>query len=123
MSSILALSDTRRHFMYRSDTDMRKSFDGLCGIVRNQLGMSLMEGDLFIFLNRNRTHIKLLLWEHNGFSLFYRRLENGTFEVPVGNHDERSVQISAEQLLFMLRGIALKKLEQPIIYQQVRTNC
>ena len=69
-----------RYYIYREATDMRKSFDGLCGLVSGRLGKSPMSGDVFIFINKSRNRIKLLRWEPGGFVLFYKRLERGTFE-------------------------------------------
>ena len=79
MSGILNLSDQRRYHIYRKETDMRKGFDSLCGIVRNELRQEVMSGDAFIFINRTRTHVKLLLWETDGFTIVYRRLGKGAF--------------------------------------------
>ena len=62
---------------------MRKGFNLLCGIVVNELGRQVMQGDAFIFINKTaRTHLKLLVYEQGGFTIFYRRLEKGAFEVP-----------------------------------------
>jgi transposase len=123
MSSILALSDTRKHYLYRKETDMRKSFDSLCGIVSNELGRRVVDGDIFIFINKPRTHLKLLLWERGGFTLFYRRLEQGTFEIPAFDHDAKSMQLSADQLMFMLKGISLKEISYRKTYQQPAAVC
>ena len=71
-----------RYYLYREPTDMRKGFDGLCGLVNDRLGENPMSGDVFIFLNKQRDRIKLLRWEPGGFVLFFKRLERGTFELP-----------------------------------------
>ncbi len=88
---------------------MRKSFDGLCGLVTNELNMAIKLDDIFIFFNKRQTHVKLLQWEGDGFSLYYKRLESGTFEMPgcmqVGTHSV----ISNRQLMLILQGISLKK--------------
>jgi len=123
MSGILALSDTRTHYLYRKETDMRKSFDSLCGIISNELGKRVQDGDIFIFINKPRTHLKLLLWERGGFTLFYRRLEQGTFEIPAFDHDAKSMQLSADQLMFILKGISLKEISYRKTYQQQATVC
>src|SRR5881227_562185 len=60
MSSLLHLTDQRRYHLYRKETDMRKGFDSLCGIVCNELDKRVTDGDAFIFINKPRTHIKLL---------------------------------------------------------------
>lgn len=117
MSSILSLSDNRRYHLYRKETDMRKSFDSLCGIVSSELNQNVMKGDVFIFINKLRTHLKLLVWETGGFSLFYRRLEQGTFELPAFDHDCRSMAVSADELNFILKGISLKDIKYRSRYQ------
>ncbi len=83
---------------------MRKSFDGLCGLVRSEMDRDPLSGDVFIFLNRRRTHIKLLVWDRSGFVLYYKRLEEGTFELPATH------QISWDRLVMMLEGVSMKKL-------------
>ena len=117
MSSLLALTDSRRYHLYRKETDMRKSFDSLCGIINNELDKNVMAGDVFIFINKLRTHLKLLVWESGGFSLFYRRLEQGTFELPAFDHDCRSMAVSADQLNFILKGISLAAIKYRSRYQ------
>jgi transposase len=117
MSSLLTLTDGRRYHLYRKETDMRKSFDSLCGIISNELDKNVMAGDVFIFINKLRTHLKLLVWETGGFSLFYRRLEQGTFELPVFDHDCRSLAVTADQLNFILKGISLKHVKYRSRYQ------
>jgi transposase len=107
MSSIVHLTDQRRYHLYRKETDMRKGFNTLCGIIQNELGRQVMSGDAFIFINRPRTHLKLLLWEHDGFTIVYRRLEQGTFEVPAFNLDQESLSLTADQLHCILKGIKL----------------
>jgi hypothetical protein len=110
MSSILGLSPTRKYHLYRKETDMRKSFDSLAGIITNELGKEIVDGEVFIFINRARTHLKLLLYEQGGFSLFYRRLSKGTFELPPFDHDCRSMAVTCDTLGFILKGIALKSI-------------
>ncbi|GAC1420270.1 MAG: IS66 family insertion sequence element accessory protein TnpB [Flavisolibacter sp.] len=111
MSTILHLSDHRNYFLYRKETDMRKGFDSLCGIISGELGRQVTGGDAFIFINRPRTHLKLLLWEPDGFTIVYRRLEKGAFEVPQFNLDQDSLQITSDQLHFILKGIKISSLK------------
>ena len=117
MSSLLTLTDSRRYHLYRKETDMRKSFDSLCGIINNELDKNVMAGDVFIFINKLRSHLKLLVWETGGFSLFYRRLEQGTFELPAFDHDCCSMAVSADQLSFILKGISLTAIKYRSRYQ------
>jgi len=123
MSGLINLSEQRKYHLYRKETDMRKGFDSLCGIIRNELGEQLMNGDAFIFINRPRTHLKLLLWEKGGFTIFYRRLEKGTFEVPAFNLDAKSMQLTCDQLNFILQGILLRAIKYRKRYQHNAMNC
>lgn len=123
MSSILHLTDHRRYYLYRKETDMRKGFDSLCGIIRNELNKQLMNGDAFIFINKPRSHLKLLVWEHGGFTIVYRRLEKGTFEVPAFNLDDDTLCITSDQLHFILQGIALKAIKYRNRYQHIAVDC
>lgn len=123
MSSLLHLTDQRRYHLYRKETDMRKGFDSLCGIIQNELGRQVMSGDVFIFINKPRTHIKLLVWEQDGFTIVYRRLEKGTFEVPAFNLDQDSQTITADQLHCILKGITLSSVKYRKRYQHSSPDC
>jgi transposase len=103
---MLALMPSCRYFFYRKQADMRKGFDGLSGIVRNALQKDPLTGDIFIFTNRRRNQIKLLLFEGDGFSLYHKRLERGTYEIPDGNQDH--MELRHDQLQFILQGVLLK---------------
>lgn len=118
MSSLIVLGNHRCYHLYRKETDMRKGFNQLCGIVTNELGRRVTQGDAFIFINRHRTHLKLLVYEHGGFTIFYRRLEKGAFEVPAFNLDEKSMQLTADQLHFILQGISLQTIKYRKRHQQ-----
>lgn len=87
---------------------MRKSFDGLCGLVVNGLGQDPMNGDVFVFINRPRNRIKLLRWEPGGYVLFYKRLEKGTFELPPWDRLRRSALMSYGELAMMVTGISMR---------------
>jgi transposase len=111
MSQLFNTPESLKYHLYRKETDMRKSFNGLSGLVRNELGKQVKNGDVFIFINKSRDSFKMLLWEKGGFSLGYRKLDVGTFEVPQFNLDDKSMQITADQLQFILKGIALKEIK------------
>lgn len=119
---MLVLTTTRQYFLYRPATDMRKSFDSLAGIVREDLQGNPISTDVFIFLNRNRTHIKLLSWEGDGFSLYYERLEKGAYELPVPGREDSKAIVSYGQLLLMLQGISLKQVRYRKRYMQATVN-
>ena len=97
-----------RYFLYCKPIDIRKSFDGLCGLVSGKLGKDPMSGDVFIFINKHRNHIKLLRWEEGGFVIFYKRLEQGTFELPIGRLSELSACIDYGELAMIITGISMK---------------
>lgn len=106
---MLAINITERYLLYRKPTDMRKSFSGLSGLVTNELKMPLHVGDVFIFLNKRRTHLKLLQFEGDGYSIYYKRLEQGTFELPAFSAHQLHAVITCQQLILILQGISLKK--------------
>lgn len=108
---MLYLSDLRSYYLCCVPTDMRKGFDGLCGIVTSGLQMDALNEAVFIFFNRKRNQLKLLLWEGDGFAIYYKRLEKGTFETPVANDGVSSVSITARQLQFILQGISLQTIQ------------
>ena len=86
--------------------DFRKQHDGLVAIVREQLGADPLDGSLFAFFNRRRDRIKLLVWDRNGFWLFYKRLERGTFE-GLRSSDAKRLTLSRAELSMLLDGIEL----------------
>lgn len=104
---MFALGNTLSYHLYRGHCDMRKSFDGLCGIVRNELGRQPGSGEVFVFVNRRRTHIKLLHWQRGGFVLYYKRLESGSFPAPLTGGD--TTRISWTDLALMIEGIRVEK--------------
>ncbi|MGB3063042.1 IS66 family insertion sequence element accessory protein TnpB [Sphingobacterium thalpophilum] len=85
--------------------NMRKSFDGLCGLVSSGMQRQATSGEVFVFLNRSRTHVKLLHWEQDGFVLYYKRLERGTFLAP----DTKNSELSWSDLVLMVEGIQVVK--------------
>lgn len=99
---MVSFGSTLRYYVYRGDTDMRKSFDGLQGLVVNHLGRTGLEGEVYVFFNRRRTQVKLLVWDRSGFVLYYKRLERGTFEAV-----DREGLVSWEDLQMLLEGIEL----------------
>lgn len=107
---MLHLSSSCNYYLYCGRTDMRKSFDGLCGIIKSQLSLNALSGSVFIFMNRRRTQVKLLLWEGDGFAIYYKRLEKGTYELPVSTGSPATVVLDARQLQFILQGVSLRKI-------------
>lgn len=99
--------------MYRSACDMRKGYDGLSGLVRNEFKLNPLCGDVFIFLSKQRNKIKLLHWQGDGFVIYSKRLEKGTFELPKDN----ALEITAHELQFILDGIKLSSIKKRMRYE------
>lgn len=95
-------------YLYATATDMRKSFDGLSGLVRSEFGHEPHDGSLFLFINRRRDRLKALHWQPGGFVLWYKRLESGTFE-SIRNSDGKSViTLDSTELAMLISGISLQ---------------
>lgn len=107
---MLHLSSSSTYYLYHGHTDMRKGFDSLCGMVQSQMSLDALSGSVFIFMNRRRTQVKLLLWEGDGFGIYYKRLEKGTYELPIVNSPSSTLILEARQLQLILQGISLKKI-------------
>jgi transposase len=110
-------------YLYREATDMRKSFDGLCGIIQYRLGQNPMNGDVFIFLNKPRNRIKLLRWEPGGFVLFYKRLEQGTFEKIPHFGNSLAYLMEYAELAMMVTGISMKNTKKRKRFSQQNFVC
>lgn len=87
---------------------MRKSFNGLTGLVSNELKKNPGAGDAFIFVNKRRDKLKLLVWDLSGYLIYYKQLESGTFEIPIYRKGDKSVIIDRSELMMILEGIQLK---------------
>jgi transposase len=109
---MLHLSKQQGYWLYKEDTDMRKGFDSLYGIVKDKMQKDIFLGDIFIFINKRRNQIKLLHWEGDGLSMYYKRLEKGTYELPREMDKEDSVKMSSDQLQFILSGIVLNSIKK-----------
>ena len=114
---MFGLGDHLRYYLYNGPADMRKGFDGLGGLVRSHLGGDPMDGSVWIFANRRRDRIKLLHWQHGGFVLYYKRLESGTFEVPVAKGG-RSVLTHAA-LAMLVGGVSAKDIKYRKRYRKI----
>lgn len=99
----MLLSLPKRIFLYSQSVDMRKGFDGLSGIVVQQMRADVLSGDAYVFVGRRRDRLKLLVWESSGFVLYYKRLEAGTFRLPTGK--QVSVELSPTELWALLEGL------------------
>src|SRR4051794_33703467 len=113
---MLHLSSSCSYYLYAGNTDMRKGFDSLSGIVSSLMQLNALDGSVFIFMNKKHNQVKLLLWEGDGFALYHKRLEKGTYELPSATKESSSIAISAQQLQFILQGVSLKKIQFRVRY-------
>lgn len=95
-------------YLARGSTDLRKSIDGLAVIVKEEFDLDPFSPCLFVFCNRQRDKLKILHWDHNGFWLYYRRLEGGTFQWPSENNSV-PLKINPRQLRWLLDGLSLEQ--------------
>jgi transposase len=100
---MFSLNSSQRYYLYTKPTDMRKSFDGLSGLITNELGRHPDFGDVYVFVNKRRTHIKLLHLEPGGFILYYKRLEKGRLSLP--KITGKSQVVTWSDLVLIIEGI------------------
>lgn len=120
---MLHISAACRYYLYSGVTDMRKGFDSLCGIITSSMKQNALNGSVFIFFNRKHNQVKLLLWEGDGFAIYYKRLEKGTYEVSVNGDNNTSVSVTHQQLQLILQGISLTSVRRRKRYQHLPQNC
>lgn len=114
---MLHLSSSHEFHLHTLATDMRKSFDGLCGVIHNSFGRSPRSGEVFAFINKRCDKLKLLHWQGGGFMLYYKRLEEGTFELPVYGLEDGWVSLGYTQMVMMVDGISIKNVKKRKRYQ------
>ena len=116
---MISLSAATRIFIVPGATDMRKSFNGLYGIVQQQLAQDPASGHVFVFCNQARTRIKLLIWDGSGLWVCAKRLEQGKFSWRWSAKDAGSLTIAHEQLSLLLGGIDLRQTRAKRWYRKV----
>ena len=110
---MFALTPQHRFWLYRQSCDMRKGFNGLSGIVRNELNSDPLNGDVFVFINRARTTMKLLVFDTDGYLLYHKRLAKGSFQQLPDQAGDNSLAatINYQRLQLLLRGVDLRHLK------------
>ena len=98
------LASSTRILLCTRPQDMRRSFDRLAAVVREELGEEPQSGALYVFVGKSRTRVKVLWWERNGYCLLYKRLHRALFAVPDGG-DERAVALDRRALAELLAGV------------------
>ena len=121
---MISPSGSLRVFVCTQPADMRKSFDGLCGMAQEVMKQNPLSGHLFLFRNRNRDRLKILYWDRDGLAIWYKRLEKGTWQFPTDvkkrttatdsaqSDPTLSAEITREELSLLLDGIDLRSVER-----------
>jgi len=111
-----SLPPSVRIFVYLPPTDLRRSFDGLAGLVAGALGEDPLWGHLYVFHNRRADLIKILYWDRSGYCIWAKRLERGTFLFPALK--ENRVEMQSSDLMLILEGIDLSSAKRRRRYQR-----
>jgi transposase len=114
---VFGLGPATKIYVALGATDLRKGFDGLYGIVRDQLGLEVRTGHLFLFCNARRNRLKILYWDGTGLWNCAKRLERGCFSWPVAQDQSDPVTLSHEELSLLLGGIDLRRTRQKDWYR------
>lgn len=110
---MLTLPSSVRVYLAAAPVDLRRGHDGLAAIVRNEWKLNPFEGHLFVFLGRRLDRVKVLAWDRNGFVLYYKRLSQGRFRMPVIPEDAERVEMDSTTLAMLLDGIDVKRVKRP----------
>ena len=105
---MFGLEDSRRYYVCQRYVRMNMGINGLSRIVSNELKHPLLNGDVFIFFGKSRQMVKLLCWDGDGFLLYQKRLEKGTFELPRFRPDLKAAEMPYRTLSAIMRGVSLK---------------
>jgi transposase len=115
---VIHLPASVRVYLCLTVCDMRKSFDGLQALVTQAMDLDAFAGHLFVFGNRRRDRVKILYWDRDGFAVWAKRLEQGTYAMPLEESDERRREITAQELGALLSGIDLSQAKRRKRYQR-----
>jgi transposase len=109
---MLAISSLVKIYLHAEPIDMRKSFDGLFGIIKSDLQLDARDGGVFMFLNLRRNRIKLIYWDRDGLAIWMKRLEKGCYQRPLRLPDGKHVMVDPEELQSILSGIDLSSIKK-----------
>jgi hypothetical protein len=98
-----------RYYLYSHPADMRRSFYTLSGMVTNLMGRNVQDGDVYIFINRPCTSMKILHMECGGLVIYHMKLESGSFKLPVLDENTNTFQTSWQDLMIMVQGVGSDK--------------
>jgi transposase len=113
---MLSLSPAVQVFMAVDPVDLRKGFDALSAAVETVFDRNVLDGHLFLFLNRRRDRLKILWWDRDGLAIFYKRLERGTYEIPRYAPGCKQLRLDATQLSLLLNGVELDSVKHRLRY-------
>jgi len=118
---VLSLPASVRIFLCLEIADMRRGFDGLAAMVTELLKDDPLSGHMFVFRNRRRDRVKILYWDRDGYALWYKRLEKGTFKFPsVTSSRSQRVEVKASDLMMLLDGVDLRSVQREKRYARAR---
>ncbi|MBL4662826.1 MAG: IS66 family insertion sequence element accessory protein TnpB [Flavobacteriaceae bacterium] len=109
---MIGFTSHHNYYIYTEITDMRKGYNGLSGLVRNKMEADPINGDVYVFFNRNRQLMKMLVWDHDGYAIYSKRLEKGTFECITDKESGPKYTIQYNHLIMLLSGISLLGMKQ-----------
>lgn len=116
---MFGIGPATRIYLAAGSTDMRKSFEGLHGLVRDRLSCDPLSGHVFLFTNAQRNRLKLLFWDGSGLWVCAKRLEKGRFRWPEAAGEETKVILSHEELVLLIGGIDLTRTKPRAWYRMV----
>ena len=119
---MLNLPPSVKIFLAREPADMRRSFDGLAELVRQNLGSDPLSGHLFVFRGKRGDRIKVLYWDEAGLTLWYKRLEEGNFRFPPTSPDVAKLEIRSAELTLLLDGVDLASVKRQKRYRRAPTT-
>jgi transposase len=103
---MLSINGSEKVYFACGSTDMRRSIDGLAAMVQQCFSLNPFSSDIFVFCNKNKTMLKILHWDHNGFWLYFRRLEKGTFRWP-NDVTKDTILVGSRELYWLLTGLSI----------------
>ena len=109
---MLNLPTQARIYLCTTPVDLRKGFDGLSGLVESVFEKNVLDGHLFLFVNKRGDRLKALWWDQDGLVIWYKRLERGVFERPAARDDQKHVTLDATELAMLLGGVSLASVKR-----------
>ena len=116
---VIHLPASVRVYLCLTACDMRKSFDSLASLVRSQMDLDPLGGHLYVFWSRRKDRVKILYWDRDGFAVWAKRLEEGTYALPFCESGEVRREITAQELAALLSGIDLNQAKRRKRYNRV----